>query len=692
MEPNLPIFAGREQPIFELVPPDLHNLEHAQCTQQGLFGGSAFFVGGGRKNYPFPPTDALVARALAQSDAPDFQLGDVAQTKQGFRINLRVLSKLDPSIFPMPRMIHFMKADPPRKIVSDERRIAHDLANVMVDGLFTQPVYAFFAPDFKTLREDKPLLPREYWEIADSLAHELDSAQQQVVRALPLVMAGLQKRYPQASTGQLYQGALQLIGNELAPILATVQMWTTGFRQALDPKLKDTLKLVRAIIESNLFLALTGNLKLDQIGSHDQIKQLIPTINVSVGDVVLPVLIGPFDSGPAVIPIPDGALGPRGGHLAFLPWNLIDVLPLIISIYMHEAGHLLQSVIVKFMETYAKLAADTIASGVRDGTLVFDEPFVMIGAQQVPAEQFWTMVFIGQLPELDADHWGMRGSGAAAFIRCFINYLGAMTEVAFGNMDRVKYVLRMGSSYTVVQIGDGKVGIRLEPHPQDGPRIGSWQAAIAELMGFPHEAGYAIDYAASESGPDAQRITWTGELPRGARSEQGDDQGDDQGILGALIALAFKKGKQLLASLQQPLELPTISASVKDYDKVARLVAAAFFDTRTDCLNGLSLSELVCLTPAQEAAKVDPIKLLLKQGVGQLPADGKHHFFHTIGSAAECALSELVSEGVDPKLARERVVPAAMSMMLELLPQWEADVARLDIYKLTPDEVQPDAG
>ena len=26
-----------------------------------------------------------------------------------------------------------------------------------------------------------------------------------------------------------------------------------------------------------------------------------------------------------------------------------------------------------------------------------------------------------------------------------------------------------------------KVSIQLEPHPQDGPRIGSWQAAIAEL-------------------------------------------------------------------------------------------------------------------------------------------------------------------------------------------------------------------
>lgn len=669
------------EPIFEIVPPSKHDLEHGRCTQHSLFGGSAFFIGGGKKNYPFPPTETLVARALAQADHSGFQLLDVKQTRRGFRIDMRVLSKLDPSIFPMPRMVHFIKADPPKRIVSNERLIAHDFANVMLDGLFAQPVHAFFAPDFKTLREDKQLLAREYWEIADSLAHELDSAQRQVVRALPLVMEGLQKRYPQASTGQLYQGALQLIGNELAQILATVQMWTTGFRQSLDPKLKDTLKLVRAMIESNLFLVLTGNLKLDQIESHEQIKQLIPTINVSVGDVVLPVLIGPFDSGPAVIPIPDGALGPRGGHLAFVPWNLIDVLPLINSIYMHEAGHLLQSVIVRFMETYAGLIPQAIESGIKSGELVFDEPFVMIGEQRVPADKFWTMVFLGQLPELDADNWGMRTSGPGAFERCFINYIGAMTEVALGNMDQVDHVLRMGSYYTVVHTGDGKVSIRLEPHPQDGPRIGSWQAAIAELMGYPGEAKYAVDYAASESGTDAQRITWKGEQPAG---EQGDDEGNSLEVfLGGLI----KKGKQLLA---KPRLLPTISASVKDYDKVARLVAAAFFNTKTDCLNGLSLKELVCLTPEKEAAKVDPIKLLLKQGVATLPNDGQHHFFHTIGSASVLALFELVSEGVDARVARERVVPAAMSMMLELLPQWQADVERLDIYKLTPDEVQPE--
>lgn len=682
--------------IYEIVPPAIHDLTHG-CSQKGLFGRSPFFIGGGKENYAFPTTDELVQRAVAHTDAPDFVLADVPNTKRGYRINLGVLSQLDPKTFdiPMPRVIHFVKADAPTAKVSTERLLAHDMADIMVDGMFAQPVYAFFSEDYRMLGHDKGMLAPEYWEIADSLYAQLKSAEQQVVAALPKVMTELQKRYPEASTGQLYQGALQLIGNELSPILSTVQMWTTGFRQSLDPKLKDTLVLVRAMIESNLFLSLTGNLRLDQIDSKGDIHQVVPTINVSVGDVVLPLLVGAFDSGPAVIPMHDGALGPRGGHLAFIPWNLIELLPLINPIYMHETGHLLQSVIVDFMQTYTKLIASTIAAGVQNKTLTFDEPFVMLGSQKVPADKFWTMVFMGQLGELDADNWGMRTSGPGAFAKCFINYVGAMTEVAVGNMDKVDHVLRMGSSYKVVQSQDGKVSIQLEPHPQDGPRIGSWQAAIASEMGYPVDAKYARDYAASESGKDATRITWVGELPEGAK---GEDEGGDSFlslkrirslIASALKMLARKSDDDTQDAGQKQPKLPTISASVADYDKVAKLVAAAFFNTKTACLDGLSLKELVCLTPQMQKDKVDPVKDLLKKGVSKIPSDGRHYFFHTIGSASVLALYELVEEGVDAKEARERVVAAAMGMMNELLPQWLADVKRLDIYKLTEAQKHP---
>jgi len=691
------------KPVFELVAPTIDELK-AQCTTEGMFGGNTFFVGGGKANYEFPDMQTLVAAALAEADKPSFELPKVRITKnRHYEINVGVLRQLDPMAFPVPPIYRFVRAEAPKAKVSDERLLAHDLANVMIDGLFDQPVHQFFAGDFQTLVDDKHLLAPEYHEIADSLRDQLEPAQEQVIQALPLVMTELRTRNPDASTGQLYQGALQLIGQQLAPILSTIQLWTTGFRQSLDPKLTNALRLVRAMVESNLFLVLTGNLKLDEIEKAGDIKQQIPTINVSVGDVVLPVLIGAFDSGPAVIPMATGALGPRGGHLAFVPWNLIKVLPLIVAIYMHETGHLLQSVIKNFMETYAKLIADTI----HGAKIVFDEEFVMIGTQKVPAVDFWTMVFIGQFPEINADDWGIRTSGPAAFIREFAMYVSAMTEVSVGSMDKVDHVLRMGSSYKLVQTKDGKVMIKLEPHPHDGPRIGEVQADFADQMGYPAEAAYAKAFAASESGADQKRITWVGQVPK---QEEGDDDDQEQGLQARSTSRTRKQPKAAPKSQsgktgsttrkpkadtkptkpEQP-KLPTISASVADYAKVAKALAAAFFDTKTDCLNGMSLRQLSCLTPKMHAEKVDPIKALLKKGVKTLPKDGHHYFFHTIGSAAIEALFEMVKAGADPKEAREQVCEAAMGMMLELLPKWEADVKRLDIYKLTEADVQPKA-
>jgi hypothetical protein len=694
---------ARRAPKFLLSAPSATELHH-RCSTVGMFGGNTFFLGGGSENYNFPTIQGLVDSVMVEVDNGKFELPDVRLTKNNhYEIDLGVLRPLDPMAFPLPKMVRFVRADAPKAIVSDERELAHDLANVMIDGLFTQPVHQFFAQDFKTLIDDKHLLRPEYWEIAESLKDQLEPAQQQVVQALPMVMAELRKRYSDASTGQLYQGALQLIGRQLSPILSTVQLWTTGFRQSLDPKLTESLRLVRAVIESNLFLTLTGNLKIDQLIDSTEIKQVIDTIKVKVGDVVLPVLIGPFDSGPAVIPMTDGALGPRGGHLAFVPWNLIEVIPFIIAIYMHETGHLLQGVIDKFMETYAALGGDTIVKKAADGSLKFDEPFVMIGSQKIPAPEFWSMVFQGQLPEQDADNWGMRSSGPGAFGRCFINYVGAMTEVGVGSMDKVEHTLRMGSSYTVKQTEQGTV-IKLEPHPQDGPRIGSWQAAIADLMGFPDDEQYLRDYAKRESGTDADgkpasRITWTGIMPKG-------DDDDSQGVQakgrsrkqpkaapGASTTKGSSRSKknppaQPDETPAQPKKLPVISASLADYDKVAKFVAEAYLNTKTACLNGMSLKDLVCLTPDMQKNKVDLLKDLIKKGVKTLPQDGHHYFFHTIGAAAMNALFELKKEKVSAKDARERVVAAAMGMMLELLPQWEADVARLDVYKLN-DKVQP---
>jgi hypothetical protein len=682
---------------YELATPDFDH-PHTHCSTQGMFGGSSFFVGGGRENYAFMPLNQLVANALVVADSEGYQLPNVRMTKNGhYEVDISALRHFDekPMGVPTPKMIRFIKAPAPTKKVTNERRTAHVIAGIMIDDMWSQPVHTFFERDFKTLVTDKPLLSPEYHEIADSLRDQLLPAQDQVIAALPQVMQELRNRYADASTGQLYQAALQLIGQQLSPILSTIQIWTTGFRQSLDPALRDKLRIVRAIVTSNLFLALTGNLKLDEIGTKGEIKQLIPTINVSVGDVVLPVLIGAFDSGPAVMPMASGALGPRGGHIAFIPWNLLKMLPLIIAIYAHETGHLLQAIILKYMQTYGKLSADTIRKAAADGTLKFDEEFVEFKGQKIPAADFFAMVFMNQLPEQDADNWGMRATGAWAFIISFALYLASMTEVAVGDMDQVDHVLRMGSSGSIVKTKDGKFQIRLEPHPQDGPRIGSWQAWIADLMNYPKAAEYARAFAAAESGtPTPTRMTWVIKEPTG------DDQDD---TLVDTKKTAAKKKKtpaktkpsgKAKAGEAKPQAAPkpkqdTISVSVADYDKCCKLVAKAHLETPTDCLNGMTLEELVNLTPKMHD-KVDDVRAKLRAGDGKLSPD-YHTFFLTVGAAFCEELKAQVDAGGDPAKVFDALMVPAMEMLLAITEIWEADVKRLDVYKLNATDVQPKA-
>jgi hypothetical protein len=383
------------------------------------------------------------------------------------------------------------------------------------------------------------------------------------------------------------------------------------------------------------------------------------------------------------------------------------------------------------MQTYAKLAYDTVKQKVADGTIVFDEEFVFMktetSSQKIPAADFWAMVLVNMLPELDADHWGMLACGPLAFILSFALYVTAMTEVAVGSLDLVKAVLRMTSSGSVVITKDGKAQVKLEAHPHDGERIGGWQGAIADLMKYPKEAAYARTFAADESG-GLTRVSWTIKLP------QPDDQGDDSDNLidtktPSTKKSAAKKTSKTTSkskteaptkaktpakkktpknpsgkpeadeaktkakpqapspSAPQKPKVATISASAADFRKCLTAYAQTLSETKTDCLNGESKEELVNLTPEMHQ-KVDDVRAKLRAGDGML-SDDYHTFFLTVGSAFCEELFEQVNAGGDVEKVLMALMDPAMQMLNTLADLWEADVKRLDIYKLNASDVQP---
>ncbi len=679
-----------ETPRFVLSEPDFQH-PPTGCSIHRAFGGQhSFFLGGRYKKYHFPRT--LVNRCKKIIGSSQFTLEQPTDLNQAALHALRPIPGLSLQIperfslsLPIPERFNFIALPASVNEPSAFRRSAQAMANQMTEDMFVSAMHDWFDQDLLVVTRDKPLLPPETAEICDSLRDHIIILQTKVPAWLKQVMAAIYVKFPDATTGQVYQAAVQLITDQLKPILSTVQMWTTGFRQWLNPALQPRLKIIRAMMEQKLFLVLTGELKLDLIEDCAQIKQKFPTIKVSVGDVIIPVLIGPFDSGPAVIPM-TGAVGPRGGHLVFYQSNFLNTIGTSDKPYDHETGHVVMGIVPGFAEEYAQMTRDAIDQAAKSGKLKLSGKFVMIGKQKVPAIEFLKNVFLNQLGELIADLFGCLIGGAPAFTKAYATFIGSMVSMALGGMDKVSHVIGNASSFKLVRNKDGSITVVLEPHPQDLVRTGSWQSDIAMNTDFPETAKWLQDLTARESGkPMPNVVIW-----RGKCEDQAQDEPEDKQIK----KLARKPKKR--AAKADP-EICSIEQLVADYAAGSEVVAEYLLNTKAECLNGETLKTLVCLTPKMFERKVLPLKDLLKRGIGKIP-DGKHYFFHQVGSAATIAYLELVEERIDPldgktvitpEEALARVNKASEEMMTELLGPWEEIKHKHGIYDLPAAQLQP---
>jgi hypothetical protein len=284
--------------------------------------------------------------------------------------------------------------------------------------------------------------------------------------------------------------------------------------------------------------------------------------------------------------------------------------------------------------------------------------------------------------------------------------------MSLGGLEGVDHILRNGSSYTIKMKDGNTVVVVLEPHPQDNVRCGNWQADIAENTDFPKTAAWLRNLAATESGnPAPLVITWTGHMPEAGDDEGSDDQqGVRKGGKNPKQAPKTSKRKPKQQPKQEPKpeddeasdqgkddkpKLPVIEQLVSDFAQGSSTLANYLLNTTAKCLanekfpDGMTLKQLVCLTPAMQEQKIDPLKELLKKGIGKIPQDGRHYFFHHVGSASTLAYDELVAEGMDATVALEQVNKAGFEMMVELLGPWEELVKKLDIYNLKSSQVQP---
>jgi len=603
---------------------------------------TAYLIGGGSSDYPLPSVEALVSGAQEAIEALDFVLVTGLESEEGESVPLhphRPFPKGAKPLFIVP---------PPKQVggrqLSPFRRRVEGWEHAQSINEFVAAVADRFDADEYLLTVDKVKLPPEMQTTADNLLRQLLPLRDRVVKSLPLVVTRIRKKYPDATPGQVYATALKLIDQQLLPILSTIYIWTHGMRQWLNPKYNRKMRILRASIEQKLFLLLTGNLN---VKTSKDLKEQIETIAVKVGDLVIPVLIGPEDGGPAVYPM-TGQLGPQGAHAMLFLQSLINFIALIDAVYSHEMGHLFFAVVVGLAEALAQLVDDTIRQAHKDGRLKFASEEVEVAeGVKVPTVDFAVKVFTDHLDELFADLMGQLVSGPPAFSAAFADYIGSASSREQGGVAKAGPLFRSGSDYTFEMEESGDYTVDMEPHPQDNVRL-QWQAFNARRLKFTATAKSMEQLVKEECGnPAPAEISW----------EHDPEQEE--------MASDF-----------------VIRWAVSDYNQVSELLSKVIPNTKLGPLNEMSLTELVCFTPEMQREKVDKLVALIKAGIGKLPDDGRKYWLHFVGAAAILAYDELVDEGLAGDKAISIVAIASEEMMSELTDQWELMKQSFDLYRL----------
>jgi hypothetical protein len=623
-----------------------------------------WIAGGGDKNFKFKSNRAMIQQLVKAINAKDYALPEVKGTEKGFELAVHPFRHV-----PLPNnAAALVSKGKPQKERTFIRTLGAGWAFRWSERLFISAVAQRFDSQEQLLATRTHDLPIEMQTPALSLLAQIRELEKRSTMFLPVAVRAIRKKFPQASSGQIYQAALQLMDQQLMPLLSVIYLYTRAIEMWLNPKYIKRLRVLRAKIEQKLCLLLTGNLNI----TESDVKQRIKTIAVHVGDLVFALLIGPEDGGPAVIPVDDTTLGPQGASLMFYPAHMQDDIPSTDPVYSHEMGHLFMAIVIGLAESLADLAIKSIDTADDAGKIPWVDAQIEIApGVKVKSREWSKKKVINQIGELFADLIMMLVSGPEAGAKSFTQFLAGSVGMS-GDIDNAP-LWRDYSNYRLEhERGTNALSVEMEPHPIDNERL-EWLRLITAAMNpkdkpydrFTATMDLLKEYREKESGtPAPTEIYWEYEGDE-------DDAGDQ-------LKLAPQSAQQKPFVIRQKLA-----------DAIAPMsfVIEAWLDSPMVCLNGLTLRELVCFTPEMDMEKVLLLNKLLKQGVSRLPRDGKHYWLHLIGAAAVYAIYDLITgAGGNPPMSFEEAVemvnPCALQMMEEATDDWESSKDTYSPYTL----------
>jgi hypothetical protein len=614
--------------------------------------------GSGEKDFPFPDAETLTVRALdrykkklrAAQIEKDKSIRDTADKApfdqaDGAHSHEPVIGVKYERVSAPPKgsTLGDLRIPQPAALIPQTQQSKDDqidgtlfvaaggLAGMLEDGKY-DAIAAELFDDY----DDKAAWAREHWpqryqNAISSISDQLGQLRSVYVKSLPLTMDGLRSQNPGVSEESLLLAAKQLLGEELQQIITVIKIYTDPFGQSRSGKYKELEAVVFAVEQA---YALFEGCDPSNPLTTDDVQTRLKTRVYGVGNVFLARF---SDQGPATIP---GTRGPIGAHALEVPHNERGIIPIMLTLYMHEFRHDIFHDVDGLGEELTQVVAQAIGEAYEKGELKLTRETTPLGRQKLPTVELLIKAFTDMIGEVDADTSGGVLLNGPAFSYNTLSTFAAFNSQRRGIFNQRK-LLRTGSGYELTKMDNGQVALTFLPHPPDYIRAFIIAAALDEI-GFPAEAEQCRKIADQAVGKRniPEFITW-------------DDVNGGKGKGG-----------------------PQVRIAVEDLKRVAPIVVKALIRTPLKTLGGVSTTEIINWTPKSQA-KCDMLTDLLMAGQWPLPTDkGDIHVTHVI-AACTMAYWGLCKSGMHPRDAADMVVPGGLNMILQVRERIEQKHAEM---------------
>lgn len=457
----------------------------------------------------------------------------------------------------------------------------------------------------------------KYQPVVKSLDRQLGKLRVSYMKALPKLVEELAKKNPKVHIMAVMQKAVQLIDRELAPILYVLNVYAESIKQTRDGRFTRELDAVEVFFEDAFNLYTVGDIHCRPEGSPAP-KQL-PTETYSVGDIFMPRVTA---SGLATLP---GARGPVGANALQVPFEMLDILMLVLPLLGHEARHNVYHDVKGLEDESLAVVEKAIRDAHAAGTIKFVSDEMEVGEDKVPTIDMVVKLYCEWLGEIDADVVGGVLFSGQAFGDNMIMSFPAMM-VRNGKVSEKENLLRNESRFNLHPQKDGSVALAFEEHPVDFVRV-KIVAATEEELGFSKSAARLRELADFMVGD---------KLPEDVIYKDAEGKVD--------LVIKFKTA---------------------DLVAVAPVVVKAIIRTPMQSLAGKSNGDLVMWNDKRQA-KVEALARILATGASTLPTDQGSIFATYVGAAATNAYLQLVEGKMDPAAAAHLVNNSALKMVAGL--------------------------